>query len=395
MRVFISHISEENDIATALRDWIQLVCKSRCEVFVSSDIPLGKEWLNEVKRALNSTKLLLVLCSPRSIERPWITFESGCGWIKGLDVIPICHSGQKKSQLPKPISQFQAIEEKDKKFPRALRDTLAQYGALKKMSRRLSADLRRKLRHAKRKAQERTRLMWAIQMLPEWDNKVLLKALKDAPEESEVRILQTWFPDIEQVCPMLERLLTYDKKRFRFKVLLLDKGAPKARNDLLDARIRYRAEDRREARHNIKHTAARLVKMKDRVDAEWRKTDFGKLALEIRAYNFMPFGPICQIGNSAMFIGFYPNYDSSINAPMVIIRDPKSEMWEKFEKNFQVGWDSTNKIVFPPRHKKLGPVKESSDGQHTSHFLQFSKAKPGKKSGSGASSGALASTESR
>ena len=113
MNIFISHISEETSIAEVLKDWIESTFLGQSEVFASSatdDLPAGNKWIDEIDQALDSAVAFLVLCSPASLKRTWIHLETGWGWIKGLPIIPICHSGQKKDDLPSPISTFQALE---------------------------------------------------------------------------------------------------------------------------------------------------------------------------------------------------------------------------------------------------------------------------------------------
>ena len=113
MNIFISHIAEEAPIVEVLKDWIESTFLGQCEVFASSDaeaLTAGSKWIDEIDQALDSAKVFLVLCSPASLKRPWINFETGWGWIKGLPVIPICHSGQNTTDLPPPISTFQALE---------------------------------------------------------------------------------------------------------------------------------------------------------------------------------------------------------------------------------------------------------------------------------------------
>jgi hypothetical protein len=72
--------------------------------------------LETVDRALEATRLLVVVCSPTSLRRPWINFEMGCAWVKRVPVLPICHSGQQKGQLSPPISTFQALEMESPNF---------------------------------------------------------------------------------------------------------------------------------------------------------------------------------------------------------------------------------------------------------------------------------------
>jgi len=113
MNIFISHISEETSIAEILKDWIESTFLGQCEVFASSDrenLPAGDKWIGEIDQALDSAVAFLVLFSPTSLKRPWVNVQTGWGWIKGLPIIPICHSGLKKDDLPPRISSFQGIE---------------------------------------------------------------------------------------------------------------------------------------------------------------------------------------------------------------------------------------------------------------------------------------------
>lgn len=128
MKIFLTHISDEARLAAVLKRWIEDTFPDKCDVFVSSDtddIVLGDKWLSEVDQALNDAALFLVLCSPRSVREPWINFETGCGWIKRVPVIPICHSGQAKGELPLPLSTFQGIETGQSEFPKELLSAIA------------------------------------------------------------------------------------------------------------------------------------------------------------------------------------------------------------------------------------------------------------------------------
>jgi hypothetical protein len=110
MQVFISHISEEAREAQALKTSLEAAIPG-VEFFVSAaDIHLGDAWLKVIDNALVDAKLILTLCSPNSVRRPWINFESGSGWSRQLPVIPICYNGMRRDQLPDPLGIFQAVE---------------------------------------------------------------------------------------------------------------------------------------------------------------------------------------------------------------------------------------------------------------------------------------------
>src|SRR5687768_10966759 len=106
-RAFISHISEESLVASKLkaaltRDFLQML-----DVFVSSDgesISAGDEWLKSIDEALQESAVMLILCSPSSIRRPWINFEAGAAWMRKIPLIPLCHAGLTPGDLPAPLS---------------------------------------------------------------------------------------------------------------------------------------------------------------------------------------------------------------------------------------------------------------------------------------------------
>lgn len=113
MKIFISHIHEEAPLAKVLQDEIERAFMGQVNVFVSSNLenlPAGSRWLDIISDHLSSSKLVLVICSSESLQRPWVNFEVGCAWIKDIPIIPICHSGYKKATLPVPFSEFNALE---------------------------------------------------------------------------------------------------------------------------------------------------------------------------------------------------------------------------------------------------------------------------------------------
>ncbi|MBI3164976.1 MAG: toll/interleukin-1 receptor domain-containing protein [Chloroflexi bacterium] len=113
MKIFLSHVSLEGPLAITLKEWVETSFAGQFEIFVSSDIndlPAGNQWLTSLEKALADAGMLIVLCSPFSVTRPWVNFETGGAWVKQIPIIPICHSGQSKSALPAPLSFFQGLE---------------------------------------------------------------------------------------------------------------------------------------------------------------------------------------------------------------------------------------------------------------------------------------------
>jgi hypothetical protein len=112
LSIFLSHLTVESKLADIVKghlvhDFIGLV-----DVFVSSDrtsIPVGSKWLSEVNTALGRAAIHVILCSPESVTRSWIQFEAGAAQIRGIPIIPICHSGLTPAQLPVPLSEWEGI----------------------------------------------------------------------------------------------------------------------------------------------------------------------------------------------------------------------------------------------------------------------------------------------
>lgn len=111
--VFISHITEEGDLAKIISEEIKSSFLGLLDTFVSSDgesLPAGGRWLDSIDAALSNSAIQISLCSPQSIKRPWINFEAGASWIRRIPVVPLCHSGLSKSGLPIPLAMLQAAD---------------------------------------------------------------------------------------------------------------------------------------------------------------------------------------------------------------------------------------------------------------------------------------------
>lgn len=127
MEVFVSHITSEAPLASTLKKWIKASFAEPVEVFVSSDdsITPGEDWLDRIKASLDSAKVMLVICSAESVCRPWVNFETGAGFIKGIPIVPICHAGMTRGTLPAPLSYFQALDAGEGNFASKLIRALA------------------------------------------------------------------------------------------------------------------------------------------------------------------------------------------------------------------------------------------------------------------------------
>lgn len=122
MNVFISHISEETELAKVLKSGIESAFPNKLEVFVSSDDIDSNNQLDNLASKLETSSIMLVLSSQKSISNPSISFEAGIAWAKKLEVLSICHSGLSKDSLPlpQPLCQLPAIDIEIDQFPQTL-----------------------------------------------------------------------------------------------------------------------------------------------------------------------------------------------------------------------------------------------------------------------------------
>jgi len=113
--VFISYINENINIANKFKALIVDNFPKNVEVFIAGDpdnIPFSKDWFEGIKAGIKNCDLMIILCTPESVKRPWINFEAGAATLLEKNVGPICFAGQKVGQLPSPLNYIrsQAID---------------------------------------------------------------------------------------------------------------------------------------------------------------------------------------------------------------------------------------------------------------------------------------------
>jgi hypothetical protein len=121
--VFISHITEEQEVAAKLKSGLRHAFGSKLNVFVSSDymsIPGGDQWYSRIVESLKTVQVVLVLLSDQSVDRRWINFEAGIGVGADAQVIPLVIRGFGKSDVGPPLSQLQVRDLHDPKDVSAL-----------------------------------------------------------------------------------------------------------------------------------------------------------------------------------------------------------------------------------------------------------------------------------
>jgi hypothetical protein len=112
-RVFISFVHEDQQVAEAVKKAIEYDLKIPRQVFMISDpmqVSAGADWLERIRTELSAAEIVVLMMSARSVKRPWVNFEAGAGWLAGKTLIPVCYGNMSKGKLPKPYSNFQALD---------------------------------------------------------------------------------------------------------------------------------------------------------------------------------------------------------------------------------------------------------------------------------------------
>jgi hypothetical protein len=124
--IFISHADRDRATAEVLASTITRVSLRQIEVWFSSDpspsggLQPGDNWVTQIFERLRSSKTVLALVTPSSIDRPWMHFECGFVAAQGEShVVPIC-LGVDPNRLPPPLGLYQSYQATDARSLSAL-----------------------------------------------------------------------------------------------------------------------------------------------------------------------------------------------------------------------------------------------------------------------------------
>lgn len=103
--IFLSYAASDAEVAGELR---ATFVRSGMTCFMAEkDIIVASLWETSIRDALISSTSILLLLTPRSIDRPWILLEGGAAWALGKPIIPaLVHVTP--DALIDPIRKFQA-----------------------------------------------------------------------------------------------------------------------------------------------------------------------------------------------------------------------------------------------------------------------------------------------
>jgi hypothetical protein len=121
LRVFLSHSSQDREIAEEIKELFGDVFDGQVAVDFSSDqaagggIPPGEQWLPWISERIEHADLVLILLTPGSIDKPWILWESGAAAGVALardrttSVVPVVF-GLSDASVPGPLRHQQFVK---------------------------------------------------------------------------------------------------------------------------------------------------------------------------------------------------------------------------------------------------------------------------------------------
>jgi len=80
--------------------------------FDAHEILPGERWRDQIERALRQSRVLIMVLTPESIQRPWTFFELGAALADGKRIVPVLSDDVDPADIPAVVRQFQFVREK-------------------------------------------------------------------------------------------------------------------------------------------------------------------------------------------------------------------------------------------------------------------------------------------
>jgi hypothetical protein len=102
--VFISYASEDDNLASEL---LELLRNKGLSCFLAAkELRAGTVWLDKIRAALRSCRVVIVLLTPSSCSSAWVMSEAGAAWGLGKPLVPVT-KGRSPADLPELVTQYQ------------------------------------------------------------------------------------------------------------------------------------------------------------------------------------------------------------------------------------------------------------------------------------------------
>jgi TIR domain len=109
--IFISHSSQDSNLARELAEALQR--KGRSVWLDTNSLSMGEEWDTAIVRALDESRVALVLVSPQYLDSPSASFELGVALAKAaesdLQVVPVLTEEVDPAAMPRTLRRLQRL----------------------------------------------------------------------------------------------------------------------------------------------------------------------------------------------------------------------------------------------------------------------------------------------
>src|SRR2546428_509612 len=87
--IFVSHSGQDTWVARQLAK--ELTLCGATPFLDEADVDVGAEFEEDIRAFLDKADELLVLCTPWSLDRPYVWAEIGAAWIRRIPIIVVLH----------------------------------------------------------------------------------------------------------------------------------------------------------------------------------------------------------------------------------------------------------------------------------------------------------------
>lgn len=108
VRVFISHIGADAELARKIRDLLSGRLNAR--VFMDQDLSAGGNWEAKLRRELAEADVVVVLLSKGAVGSSWMLQELGAAWAMEKPIIPVTTGGGILNRMRVQLKATPALE---------------------------------------------------------------------------------------------------------------------------------------------------------------------------------------------------------------------------------------------------------------------------------------------
>ncbi len=128
LHVFLSYAEEDKDSANYLRSVLQQ--RSNVHVFTTDKLSAGENWIAQLKTALSSCDLFVILVTPNAVKSSWVLQELGAAWGLNKSILGIYSDRWDVAYLPVALDEEQLVDIKFLEHPEAIDYLLRRYEAM-------------------------------------------------------------------------------------------------------------------------------------------------------------------------------------------------------------------------------------------------------------------------